>query len=170
MPITGSTLRDLARFAGTDIDALFSCGDDTPAVGNPDAPLFVDAEELRRISDWYAMGWTALDAVVMALPPEASPATIQLWPEHLDAATNVGVGKGEERVNLGFSPGDSFETGAYAYVGPWSSARGGDADYWNAPFGAVLRAAELEGSGAAAQAACVDFLRRGINYASEQGG
>src|SRR4029077_1796044 len=98
----------------------------------------------------------------------AEPATIQLWPEHLDVATNVGVGR-DRRVNLGFSPGDSFEALPYAYVGPWGAERPGDPAYWNAPFGAVLRRADLRRS-VDALTACIEFLQMGIKYASEEGG
>ncbi len=162
--LAGSTLRDLATFAGTDIDAPFSCGDDTPAVGDPDAPLALDGAATRRVADWYALGWMALDLTVSGLAPEAAPATTQLWPEHFDAGTDVAV-PGGERVNLGFSPGDSFEAEPYVYVGPWSAERRGDPAYWNAPFGAVLRLADV----AAAPdrlAACVAFLVKGIDLAS----
>jgi hypothetical protein len=166
--IPGSSLRELAVFAGTDIDAPFSCGDDTPAIGEPDVPLTLDAGSVRRLADWYALGWVALDTVIGSLAPEAEPATIQLWPEHLDAATNVGVGGGGgggERVNLGFSPGDAFESEPYAYVGPWSAQRHGDPDYWNAPFGAVLRASDVAASGDSL-ATCIQFLLAGIENAA----
>jgi hypothetical protein len=166
VPIGGSTLRELARFAGTNIDLPFSCGDDTPSFGDADAPLVVDPEKLREIAEWYALGSVALDAVVTSLPERAEPTTVQLWPEHLDAATNVGVGA-ERRVNLGFSPGDSFEAQPYAYVGPWGSERPGDPAYWNAPFGAVLRRADLVRPGDVLST-CIDFLHTGIRYASDK--
>jgi hypothetical protein len=162
--IPGATLRQLARFAGTDIDAPFACGDDTPALGDPDALLQLDLDQARRIADWFDLGWMALDAVLSPLSPEAEPATIQLWPEHLDAGTNVGLPNGE-RVNLGFSPGDGFEAQPYAYVGPWSAERRGDPSFWNAPFGAVLRAADVAATGAGL-AACIEFLLQGIDNAS----
>jgi hypothetical protein len=162
--IDGSTMQQLAVFAGTDLDNPFSCGEDTPPLGDVAVPLAVDADEVRKFANWYDLGWIALDHIVTALPAAAEPATIQLWPEHFDAGTNVGLPSGE-RVNLGFSPGDAFEPGPYAYVGPQSPERRGDPAFWNAPFGAVLRAADV-----AAQvdplAACIAFLRTGIELAS----
>ena len=91
MTVTGSTLRLLADFAGTDLDAPFSCGDDTPELGDPDAPVLIDPARLAVLVGWYDLGWRALDAVIAALPVDAAPATLQLWPEHLDVGTNVGV-------------------------------------------------------------------------------
>ena len=166
LPIGGSTLRELARFAGTDIDAPFSCGEDTPDIGEADGRLSLDVDSAAQVADWYALGWMALDTVVSVLAPSAAPAVTQLWPEHLDAATNVGVGVGgEERVNLGFSPGDAFESQPYAYVGPFGNERRGDPGFWNAPFGAVLRVADVDASGDRL-GACVEFLQTGLNLAA----
>jgi hypothetical protein len=66
----------------------------------------------------------------------------QLWPEHFDHGSLVSVG--DDRYNVGASPGDAAEPGPYLYVGPWSDERPGDPDLWNAPFGAVLRRADLD--------------------------
>jgi hypothetical protein len=162
--ITGSSLRELAGFAGVDLDVAFSVGDETPALGDIDARLDLDGGALAVIADWYDLGWRVLDAVVADLPAQAAPATIQLWPEHFDAATNVGVASGE-RVNLGFSPGDAYEAQPYAYVGPWSPRRPGDPAFWNAPFGAVLRRADALASPDPAASARA-FLRAGLAQAA----
>ena len=164
LPMIGAKLRDLAVFAGADLDADFSAGADTPPVGDVDDPLDLDVNQLAVIAGWYDLGWRVLDAVVADLPPAAEPATIQLWPEHFDAGTNVGLASGE-RVNLGFSPGDAYEAEPYAYVGPWSSDRRGDPKFWNAPFGAVLRRSVALESSEPAQM-CADFLRTGLRHVS----
>jgi hypothetical protein len=163
-PIAGSTVRQLADFAGTDVDSAFSCGEDTPSLGDADAPLELDAARARRIADWYQLGWIALDEVLTSVPAAAEPATIQLWPEHFDAGTSVGVPSGD-RVNLGFSPGDGFEPEPYAYVGPPNAERRGDPAFWNAPFGAVLRATDVA-SCIDPLSACIVFLRKGLELAS----
>ena len=160
--IAGSTLGDLAAFTGVDLEAEFTCGDDTPALGAIDAALDLDAEAVRILAAWYDLAWQVLDAVVAGLPAAATPVTIQLWPEHFDAGTNVGLAFGE-RVNLGFSPGDAYEPEPYAYVGPRSSRRPGDAAYWNAPFGAVLRRSDA-GASAEAAAVCRQFMRTGLRH------
>ena len=42
------------------------------------------------------------------------------------------------RVNYGISPGDMHIPGPYLYVGPHDGPPAAD-EFWNAPFGAVLR-------------------------------
>ena len=140
--IHGSTLRDLANFVGTDLDDRFKVGESTPEIGDPDEPIVADQESLAVIANWYALGWQVVDTVVGTLPAGATPATLQLWPEHFDVGTNVAIGA--DRVNLGCSPGDDYEPEPYLYIGPWSTDRPGDPAYWNAPFGALLRSSELD--------------------------
>jgi hypothetical protein len=163
-PIVGSTLRDLAVFAQVDLDAPFDCGADTPPVGDVEEVIELDNDALSVLAGWYGLGWRALDSVVAGLAGDAAPATVQLWPEHFDAGTDVGVAAGE-RVNLGFSPGDSFEPEPYAYVGPWEMSRLPAAAFWNAPFGAVLRRSDVSAS-VDPVGECTAFLRAGLRLAS----
>lgn len=160
LPIAGSTLRHLASFVGADIDAEFSVGNETPVVEDPDAPLTLQPESTATLAQWYSLAWQVLDSFLDAVGPESEPATIQLWPEHFDAATTIAL-SGDEHVNVGFSPGDSFEDGPYAYVGPWSSRRPGDPGFWNAPFGAVLPASKVIGSSDPA-GRCREFFLAGL--------
>ena len=64
------------------------------------------------------------------------------------------------------SPGDGYEDEPYVYVGPWGFDGHGDAGFWNAPFGAVLRWSEARGASDAI-GACVEFLRTGLTNAAE---
>jgi hypothetical protein len=163
--IPGSTLRHLAGFAGVDLDAPFSAGQDTPAVGEPEEHLELSGEAAGIIAEWYALCWRVLDRVIESLPSGATATTIQLWPEHFDAATAVTL-PSSDPVNLGFSPGDTFEPEPYVYVGPWSAARRPkDASFWNAPFGAVRRRSELADLPDPA-GACREFLEIGLDLAS----
>jgi hypothetical protein len=45
------------------------------------------------------------------------------------------------------------------YLGPWDAARPGPADYWNAPFGAVLSFGELDSSNDPLRATNEFFMR-----------
>jgi hypothetical protein len=162
--MTGSTLREMAQFADVDLDRAFAAGTDTPALGDVDAPIDLDPEAAAVIAGWYDLAWQVIDALVAGLPPDTAAATLQLWPEHFDAGTNVGV-PGGARVNVGFSPGDGFEAEPYAYVGPWNPQRPGDATYWNAPFGAMLRRSEVLAS-SAPLSRCGDFIRTGLRLAA----
>jgi hypothetical protein len=162
--IPNSTLRHLGEFAGVDLDPSFSVGVETPPLGDTESPLEVSTESARVIAEWYSLCWEVLDSVVGSLPPGAAASTIQLWPEHFDASTAVTLAS-SEKVNLGFSPGDSFESEPYVYVGPWSAARPGDPGFWNAPFGAFRRRSELVGLPDPASA-CRDFLETGLDLVS----
>lgn len=162
MAMHGSTLRRLAAFAGTDIQAEFSAGAETPPLGDPDEVLAMDAVEVQALADWYWLGWMALDIFLDGLPEGAVPATTQLWPEHFDAGTNVGLPDGT-RLSAGFSPGDSFEERPYVYVGP-RNTNPAAADFWNAPFGAVWRADDVLSRPNPVDA-CVQFFMTGLRYA-----
>lgn len=158
-PLNGATLADLATFAGVDLGTPFDAGRDTPAIGNPDEPMTIDADAATVFADWFDLGWRALDA---AIADAVDPAAIQLWPEHFDAGTSVAVGLGEgDRCNLGASPGDSDSDEPYLYVGPWADDRPGDSSYWNAPFGAVVRRSDVMAA-SNPYAAAVSFFRRGL--------
>jgi hypothetical protein len=154
-PISGATLRELARFVDADIEAPFACGPEGPETGDPDRPLDIAAEHAQAIAAWYQLGWVVLDNVLGRLPGSAEPATLQLWPEHFDIGTNVALLNGGG-VNLGCSPGDQYVTEPYLYVGPWGAARPGDPTYWNVSFGAALRRSEMMGS--------TDAVDRGVRF------
>ena len=159
LPLAGASLRQLAELAEVDLDAEFSVGEETPPLGDKDAPLTLDQGALEAIADWFSIGARALDTVLAELPATAEPAVVQLWPEHFDLGTHVGDGP-SRRVNLGVSPGDSHYDEPYLYVGPWSDERPGDAAYWNAAFGAVHLAGQLRRDSALDDAA--EFFRVGL--------
>ncbi len=48
------------------------------------------------------------------------------------------------RVNVGFSPGDTFSAEPILYVGPHDAGSLAD-PFWNAPFGAYVTYEELRG-------------------------
>jgi hypothetical protein len=154
-PITGATLTELADGVGVDLAVDFSCGQDTPAVGDVDAPLTLDTQAAQELADWYALGWRALD-VIAASAREPAPA--QLWPEHFDASCLVSIGPGpDDRCDIGVSPGDRFSDEPYLYLGPWTRDRPGDGAFWNVDFGAQRRRAEVP-----TVAAAVEFFVEGL--------
>lgn len=163
-PIRGATLRQLAEFVEVDVESDFEAGKDTPSIGDPDDPIDLDGAHVGFISDWFALGWPVLDELITSLGPAARPATLQLWPEHFDAGTHVGL-PGGARTNLGLSPGDDFEAEPYLYVGPWTEQRPGDPTYWNAPFGAAVGAGTILGSPDPRRTA-LDFFRAGMRNLS----
>ena len=167
-PIQGATLRELARFAGTDLDLPYDGGADGPPVGDADRALDLDPASAAEIADWFELGWRVLDETLAGLPDGAEAATIQLWPEHFDAATTVTL-PGTDPVNLGFSPGDGFEAEPYLYVGPWGTQRPGSVEFWNAPFGATLARSQVIGSSDPA-GPCRRFLEEGVGRMASAAG
>jgi hypothetical protein len=158
MAIAGVSLAELAALAGADLSTELSVGHDTPAVGDPDAPIPVTDDDVAVIASWFSTAAIALDAV-LAISAARAPSSVQLWPEHFDLAVDVAAGTG--RVNLGASPGDDFCPEPYVYLGPWGPQRPGDTDYWNVGFGAVQRY-ELLRTSSNPTAAMVDFWTRGL--------
>ncbi|MFI6998633.1 hypothetical protein [Nocardia sp. NPDC050175] len=117
-PLQG-TYRELGRLAGFEPEAPKGVYEDTTGV-DPDSVMEIDPAAARLVGDWFALG----DKALRALAPDATPV---LWPEHFDLSITI------DEVNYGVSPGDSFHSGPYAYVGPWTPRTG---EFWNASFGA----------------------------------
>lgn len=153
-----STLGAAAELVGADLSAEFTVGADTPSLTSIDEPLALDDGHVRTVGAWWSFGAEVIDEAIGTTPAAKSPTVLQLWPEHFDLGGGVTV-EGST-LNVGASPGDAFEPLPYLYVGPWSSDRPGVSTYWNAPFGAVLRAAELPTD--RRRAAAVEFVREGL--------
>ncbi|NUR07447.1 MAG: hypothetical protein HOQ45_10580 [Nocardioidaceae bacterium] len=126
VPVDGARYADLARAIGGTATRLDDVYDGGPGV-NPGATVHVDPVSVGVLVAALEVG----DAALALFSRAADPV---LWPEHFD----VGITLGE--VNYGLSPGDDYEPAPYAYVGPHTVRAG---DFWNAPFGAVRRLAEL---------------------------
>jgi hypothetical protein len=163
--IVGSSLGQLADFAGVDLTTEFRAGEDTPPTGDLDTPIVLDPRAARRIAAWFDLAAQALDEMLRIAPPWSEPSIPQLWPEHFDIATDLAVDPAEpdtRRLNLGGVAGDGSHAAPYLYVGPWTAERPGDPDFWNAPFGAVLGRDEVVASGDHLSAA-VEFFRTGLD-------
>lgn len=154
--LDGHSLGELAEWVGVDVASPFDAGAATPPVGDVGAPLSIDPAQAGAVLAWYRVGARAIDQV---LPDLVEPSVLQLWPEHFDLGIDAATAHG--RVNLGASPGDAGHPSPYLYLGPWEPDRPGDPDYWNAPFGAVLGADELE-AGGDPDGGAVAFFRRGL--------
>lgn len=152
--ISITTLVAAAEFLGTDLSPDPGVGHDLPPFA-PDEPLAVDRDASLALGGWYAFAQAVLDRLPGAWT-EGTISEAQLWPEHFDLAVTVEPAGGQ-KVNVGFSPGDTFSAEPYAYVGPHDTA-GLAGDYWNAPFGAYLPYGRIE-SQEAALAFVVEGLR-----------
>jgi hypothetical protein len=156
VPIT--TLQSAAAHLGIELSADPGVGRDLPPY-EPVTVLEVDHDAAAVLAEWYAFGQAAIDGLRDAAGSARVWSEAQLWPEHFDLATEVGLGN-ERRANVGFSPGDGYHAAPYVYVGPHDMT-GLDGGYWNAPFGAVLGYDGLLGSAQPGQAATT-FIERGL--------
>ena len=174
IPAIGSSISALCDAVGFAPDPDFWVGDDTPALGDPDATIGYDPLAAAALGDWYLLGQHAIDTAIAPLPnPEAS--TGRLWPEHFDYGLDLNPvsdtlqveTRQVARCNLGAAAGDGFHDTPYLYVGPWSldwdDGPPGDASYWNAPFGAVVGAEEIATADDPLVAATA-FFATGLEY------
>jgi len=131
-----------------------------------DRPFDLDAAALAVFGWWFgfAAGMLAqLRADPASNPPAAAaPSFVQIWPEHFDAATDLGDGAAGHRANFGASPGDATHPEPYLYVGPWDRFVLPQAPdpYWNEPFGASLPYSAMLGPSRARETALA-FFREG---------
>jgi hypothetical protein len=142
VPIDGHT----ARAIGAELGVQAGRPEGAYAIGagvDPDETLTLRPDQADVIMGAFSRGHDAL----IAFAPAETPV---LWPEHFDVAIRV------QEANFGVSPGDGFIEEPYAYVGVSRPAAGDP--FWNVPFGAAVRLAELPGS-----AAVTAFFAEGRN-------
>lgn len=159
--VAGSSIAALCRSIGFEPDPAFWVGNDTPPLGDPDDMLVLDSLSAQVAGEWYLLGQRAIDEAVASLP-DAQASVGRLWPEHFDHGIDLAARPGV-RCNLGAAAGDGFSDEPYLYVGPWDAGRPGSADYWNAPFGAVLGYTAVDAS-VDPLGRAVEFLLEGITH------
>jgi hypothetical protein len=93
---------------------------DVPPHGDPDAPLEVDAEGARALGGWYAFATDVLDALRAEAADGDDATIVRIWPEHFDAAIDMGDGDAGRRATYGASPGDGHHAEPYLYASPWA--------------------------------------------------
>ena len=158
--VAGNTVEGLAAAIGFSPDPAFWVGNDTPPVRDTSEAITLDSVATEILGDWYLLGQRAIDDATASLP--AADASVgRLWPEHFDYGIDLAAKPGV-RCNLGASAGDGFHAEPYMYFGPWDAERPGSADYWNAPFGAVLTFGELDTSNDPLRATS-EFFMRGLS-------
>lgn len=95
----------------------------------PEAALMIDDGAAGLLAAWFTLGWTTLEGLVSDASESdgASPPT--LWPEHFDAATELGQEARGTRGGFGVSPGDDAHPEPYLYVTHWADVRSDP--FWN---------------------------------------
>lgn len=101
----------------------------------------VDLVGAEAIGAWFGFAFSVLEELRALATPDQEPSRVQLWPEHFDAAVELGADP--VRAAYGCSPGDEQHPEPYVYVAPWSARPAGE--LWNAQGfpGAELSYAEL---------------------------
>ena len=119
-----------------------------------DAPLPIDVDASDRLAAWNAFAW----AILEELGGDAVGPT--LWPEHFDAAVDLGDEARGTRGTFGASPGDDEHSTPYLYVTHWADTP--DDPYWNdAAFGGASLAYEALVDAKDPAAAAHDFFATG---------
>jgi hypothetical protein len=106
---------------------------DPPAPVNPDLDLTVTEGSVVIASDILGFAFSVLEQLRFdRLTRE--PSRVQLWPEHFDAAIEIGSQDKGQRASYGVSVGSALNADPYLYVSPWEKTNLAD-PYWNADFG-----------------------------------
>lgn len=158
-----TSVREAARLAGVEYSETWGPSwHDPPAAADPDQPLALDREAVRACSQILGFGFSILEQLRVEARPEEKASRVQLWPEHFDAAVEIGVDDSYRRAGFGVSPGYAAHVEPFVYVSPWTKDWLDD-PYWNADFfgGSILRYSELMTAGNQRETA-LDFLRKGL--------
>jgi hypothetical protein len=100
--------------------------------------LDIDPAASAFLGDWFGFAASVLEELRARAGAAAQPSRVQLWPEHLDMAVELGREEAGARATYGFSPGDAEHAEPYVYVAPWASPPAGE--LWQAT---AFRGAEL---------------------------
>lgn len=157
-----TTIRAAAEFFGSGYKTVwFDSFHDPLKAADPDAALAIDEASSLLIGHWFGFGFSALEQLRTRGTSDDDVSEVQMWPEHFDAATELGNSDDGLRASYGASPGDSGSKEPYLYVAPWSEIDKSD-PYWNAEHfgGSTLGYAEL-GAAADPLEAALEFFWTG---------
>lgn len=154
-PIT--SLRAAAAALGIEPDVDQEEQFDVPPHGDLDEPLAIDLAAAGVLADWFEFATDALEALRAEAGPEDDVTIVRIWPEHFDAAIDMGDSAANRRATYGGSPGDRHHAEPYLYASPWAGRI--DPFFDDPSFkGAALPYAELLAAPDPA-AAALGFLR-----------
>ena len=88
LPIT--TLNAAAEAVGIAPDVAQQEQFDVPPHGDLDERLAVDRAAALALGEWYAFVTAALDALRAEAGPDDDASIVRIWPEHFDAAIDMG--------------------------------------------------------------------------------
>jgi len=159
-----TTIREAAEFFGIEYEAeWFPDFHDPLTPADPDTQLSVDREASLGLGEWFDFGFDVLNELRTHGVEGDDVSEVQLWPEHLDPATELGDYEKAQRASFGASPGDGAHPEPYLYVASWSDVDRSN-PYWNNTSfnGSSLSHAELLAS-ADSRGRALEFLLEGYN-------
>ena len=117
-PIT--TLRAAAAALGIEPDVGQEEQFDVPPHGDLDEPLEIDLTAAAVVADWFEFATEVLDDLRARAEPGDDATIVLIWPEHFDAAIDMGDADADRRATYGGSPGDRHHPEPYLYASPWA--------------------------------------------------
>ena len=117
-PIT--TLRAAAAALGIEPDVGQQEQFDVPPHGDLDEPLRIDLGSAAVLAEWFEFATEALEGLRAHAVPEDDATIVRIWPEHFDAAIDMGEDAAGRRATYGGSPGDRHHAEPYLYASPWA--------------------------------------------------
>ena len=86
----------------------------------------------EALADWFALAFEVLTEFLDECRAEDEPSPhVRLWPEHFDAAVDVGTG--DRGGTYGLSPGDRYDPHPYVYASRWGD--NAPDPFYDSPFG-----------------------------------
>jgi hypothetical protein len=115
-----ASLHQAAAFLGIEPDVSQQEAFDVPPHGDLDAALGIDAGAAAALAAWYAFTTSVLDELRTEPGGAEDVSPVRLWPEHFDAAIDMGEHATGGPATYGSSPGDAAHPEPYLYVSPWA--------------------------------------------------
>jgi len=138
---------------------------DVPPHGDLDAPLAVDPVAAHALGEWYAFATGVLEALRADAAPADDVTIVRIWPEHFDAA--IDLGEAGRRATYGASPGDGHHAEPYLYASPWAGRIDGFFD--DPGFRGAARTHSQLAASADPHAAAVAFLTEARDRVARHG-
>lgn len=157
-----TTVREAIEFLGHEYEVdWYAEFHDPLSPIDPDHPLDIDPAATHVLGEWFAYATLLMAELHEHATTDDDPSEVQIWPEHFDAATEIGDPAAGQRASYGASPGDSAHAEPYIYVAAWSGIDRSN-PYWNDPNfnGASFGYADLRAADDAVSAG-LDFLVEG---------
>jgi hypothetical protein len=117
-PIT--SLRAAAAALGIEPDVAQEERFDVPPHGGLDEPLRIDLAAAAVLAEWFEFATEALEGLRAHAGPGDDVTIVRIWPEHFDAAIDMGDQAAGRRATYGGSPGDRHHAEPYLYASPWA--------------------------------------------------